>query len=86
MPSSEALAAIAGAALLVALVFALRHRRARRVYLGALLEQVRRENEHEGPEYRHDQRVRAIQQRLSRRWGRRAFTEKTRARIEKDLQ
>jgi hypothetical protein len=54
-----------------------------RVIFAALLEQGRREVFHEGPEYRPDQRVRAIQQRVSRSIGKRAFSPEVRAMIEK---
>ena len=46
----------------------------------ALDEQVRREANHT-VEYRLDQRIRAIQQRLSRRFGERAFSAEVRAKI-----
>lgn len=72
------------AMLLGALELGRRIRAARRFYLGALLEQVRREQEHTGPSWRADQRVRAIQQRLSRRWGRLAFLAIVRRRVERD--
>lgn len=63
----------------------LRRWRDRRIWRAAFLEQVRRERNHH-TEYRHDQTVHALQQRLSRRWGkRRAFSKKTRARILKEL-
>lgn len=57
----------------------------RRTWRAAFVEQVRREKNHH-IEYRHDQTVHALQQRLSRRWGkRRAFSKKLRARIVKEL-
>jgi hypothetical protein len=61
-----------------------RLRRRRRVWLAAFLEQARREAEHRLP-YREDQRVRAIQQRLSRAWGKRALGVRLRRRIEREL-
>lgn len=57
----------------------------RRVWLAAFLEQARREKEHRGPRYRPDQTVRAIQQRLSRHIGKRAFSDKTRLKIARAL-
>lgn len=63
----------------------LRRRRHSRIWLGAFLEQARRENDH-AVEYRHDQRVHALQARLSRHLGvRQAFSAKTMARIEREL-
>jgi hypothetical protein len=59
--------------------------RHRRELLAAFLEQGRREAEHQHT-YRHDQRVHAIQQRLSRVWGKRkAFSPKVKAEIEREL-
>ena len=76
--------ALAAAATLVALEM-LRRRQHARVWLGAFLEQGNREDKHH-LEYRPDQRVHAIQARLSRSIGkRRAFSAKTRARIEREL-
>jgi hypothetical protein len=67
------------------LAIAARWVRDRRIWLAAFVEQVRREKNHH-IEYRHDQTVHAIQQRLSRRWGkRRGFSKKTRERILKEL-
>lgn len=57
----------------------------RRVFFAALLEQGRREVEHGGPQYRHDQRVRAIQQRLSRMFGASAHSVRTRHEIERAM-
>lgn len=54
-------------------------------FTAAIVEQLRREAAHPGPRYRHDQRVRAVQQRLSRRWGPAAFTPELRRRIEEAL-
>lgn len=51
----------------------------------ALAEQQRRETLHPTG-YRYDQRVRAIQQRLSRKFGRRAWTDSTQERVKKALQ
>lgn len=62
-----------------------RRRRHERAVLGAFLEQARRELEHQVA-YRPDQRVHALQQRLSRHIGtRRAFSRKMHARIEEEL-
>lgn len=69
---------------LVGLLVFLRVVRRRRAWLGAFLEQARREVLHP-LEYREDQRVRAIQQRLSRVLGRKALGEKTGKRIAKEL-
>jgi hypothetical protein len=74
---------ISVAALLATLV-ALRIRRRRRIWLAAFIEQGRREDAHD-VSYRHDQRVRAIQQRLSRHWGRRAHGHRVKRRIEEAL-
>lgn len=73
----------AGLALLFLLV-ALRVRRHRRIWLAAFLEQGRREHGHP-VEYRVDQRIHAIQQRLSRHLGARAFSERARRRIVRHL-
>lgn len=54
-------------------------------FAAAINEQHRREAAHPGPRYRLDQRVRAVQQRLSRKWGRAAFTQALRKRIEEAL-
>jgi hypothetical protein len=70
------------------LEFARRWRHHRRVWLGAFLEQARRELEHHerGVYYRPEQRANAIQQRLSRHLGkRRAFSKRTRRKIEHEL-
>jgi heme exporter protein D len=61
-----------------------RARRRRRVWRYAFDEQLRREVIHPLP-YRPDQRVRAIQQRLSRSWGKRALSSSMRRRIEEEL-
>lgn len=54
-------------------------------FVAAINEQHRREAAHPGPRYRTDQRVRAVQQRLSRKWGGAAFTMALRKRIEEAL-
>lgn len=64
--------------------WARRLRRRERLWLAAFLEQGRREATHEVP-YREDQRVRAIQQRLSRHMGKRAHGERVRRRIKEEL-
>lgn len=73
-----------GAVATLAALELLRRRRHARVWLGAFLEQGRRELEH-GVAYRADQRAHALQQRLSRHIGRRAFSKKMRRRIEEEL-
>lgn len=78
--------AFAGLGVAVAAVW-LRHRfkKRRLVWVGAFLEQGRVENEHHTP-FRDDQRMNAIQQRLSRHLGARsAFGPKTRRRIEREI-
>jgi hypothetical protein len=75
------LGTIIGGLVAVVLAASLRRRRAQRVWLHAFLEQQRREDNHDVP-YRGDQRVRAIQQRLARKWGDKALTDKMRRRIE----
>lgn len=78
-------AALGAAVLLGALELLRRWRARRRLWLAAFLEQGRRELEHTVG-YRHDQRVHAIQARLSRHLGkRRAFSASTRRKIEKHL-
>lgn len=90
MLSSERLLFIGGAGLLVAfvagaLVLAWRRWRHHRLMFAALLEQRRREANHD-VKWRHDQRLNAIQQRLSRHLGkRRAFGDKMRRRVEAEL-
>lgn len=83
-----AVALIAGALELVR-----RGRRRERVFFAALLEQGRRELEVQGrpavrrhrPAYRPDQTLLAIQQRLSRHWGKHAFSARVAARIKEAL-
>lgn len=73
-----AVAIVLGAAELV------RRRRRARLFFAALLEQGRREVSH-GVGYRDDQRVAAVQQRLSRTLGKRAFSPDVRRQIERAL-
>jgi hypothetical protein len=61
-----------------------RHIRRRRIWLAAFLEQGRVEAEHRLP-FRFDQKVNAIQQRLSRDLGAEAFRSSTRRRIEAEV-
>lgn len=68
-------------------ITALHHQRRRRqrIEMAAFLEQGRVENEHHS-EFRHDQRLHAIQQRISRDLGKRhAFSLKTRRRLSAEL-
>ena len=62
----------------------LRERRFRRLLVAALKEQDRREGISE-VDYRPDQRLRAIQQRLSRKIGKRAFADKSKKRIQERI-
>jgi hypothetical protein len=82
-------AGLAVAILAGALDLVRRARRRERVFFAALLEQGRRELEVEQRSrrlrYRPDQSVRAVQQRLSRSWGKRAYSEKVRLRIVRAL-
>ena len=64
--------------------FLARHFRHQQLLELALDEQVRRELAHP-VDYRGDQRERAIQQRLSRKMGKRAFSKKTLGRIQEKL-
>lgn len=71
----------------------LRHRQRECVFFAALLEQGRREVELAGRppvrkkplHYRPEQSIRAVQQRLSRHWGKRAFSSQVKTRIEEAL-
>lgn len=56
-----------------------------RLFQAALDEQLRRETEHHLA-YRPDQRQRAIQQRLSRKLGKKAWSEKTLKRIKSEME
>lgn len=76
---------VAAVAICVAIAIAYARRKRRRIEMAAFLEQGRVEAEHH-TKFRHDQRLNAIQQRISRHLGKRhAFSLKTRRRLAAEL-